>query len=42
MRHITGLHARIAPNPNIGAVWQPDPLGQVFRPSRGLIAVIAN
>jgi hypothetical protein len=42
LRYVAGLHARSAPNPNIGAVWQPDPTGLTFRRSRGFVAVIAH
>lgn len=40
MRYIASLCWRFAPHPQIGPVWQPDPAGATFKPSRGFVAVI--
>ncbi|MCL4876369.1 MAG: hypothetical protein KJ064_06915 [Anaerolineae bacterium] len=42
LKYITSLRVPFAPHPNVGQEWMPDPAGNVFKKSRGLVALITN
>jgi hypothetical protein len=42
LNYINNLRSPLAPQPNVGPEWIPDPIGTTLKKSRGLVALITN